>query len=116
MRDCAIQAGLDTKLLFIDDIGWKMILFNKAILPILWQLYPDCPYILPAYFEAGKLADYVKKPVLSREGTNINLLVQKDLFTGSFLIYLLLMAIILSLAVGSLARNRQVWVSVRQIP
>lgn len=124
LRDCAIQAGLDTKLLFVDEIGWdtstqtfvdmeeqpignifklypwewmvhedfginlladrnntfwiepswKMILSNKAILPILWELYPKCPYLLPAYFESGKLTDYVKKPILSREGANIALI------------------------------------------
>jgi glutathionylspermidine synthase len=123
MRDCAIQAGLETKLVFIDDLGWddankqfvdledepvknifklypwewllnddfgkhipedsnralwiepawKMILSNKAILPVLWELYPDCPYLLAAYFEEGKLANYVKKPILSREGANIDL-------------------------------------------
>lgn len=128
MRDCAIQAGLDTKLVFIDDLGWdeedkqfvdledepvknifklypwewlltdafgkhipedvnhafwiepawKMVLSNKAILPVLWQLYPDCPYLLPAYFEEGKLENYVKKPFLSREGANIDLRI-KDL-------------------------------------
>ena len=58
--------------------AWKMILSNKAILPILWQLYPKCPYILPAYFEADRLTDYVKKPILSREGANIDL-VQNNL-------------------------------------
>ncbi len=123
MRDCAIQAGLTTKLVFTDDIGWenesaqfvdlenesiknmfklypwewlaaeqfgqhilqdsnktfwiepawKMILSNKAILPILWELYPNSEYLLPAYFEVQDLKDYVKKPILSREGANIEL-------------------------------------------
>ena len=123
MRDCAIQAGLTTKLVFTDDIGWenesaqfvdlenesiknmfklypwewlaaeqfgqnilqdsnktfwiepawKMILSNKAILPILWELYPNSEYLLPAYFEVQQLKDYVKKPILSREGANIEL-------------------------------------------
>ena len=123
VRDCAIQGGLDTKLIFIDDIGWdqdtqvfvdmedvpvknifklypwewmvkdefgenilkdrnraywvepawKMILSNKAILPVLWELYPDCPYLLPAYFESGSMTNYVKKPILSREGANIEM-------------------------------------------
>jgi len=126
MRDCAIQGGLDTKLIFVDDIGWdtndqvfldmedqpiknifklypwewmvkddfgqhilddrnkafwvepawKMLLSNKAILPILWELYPGCPYLLPAYFDGGQLKDYVKKPVLSREGANIEIVQQ----------------------------------------
>lgn len=123
MRDCAIQAGLETKLVLIDDIGWdenakqfvdmedesirnifklypwewlaaeqfgkniledtnqtfwiepswKMILSNKAILPILWELNPDCEYLLPAYFDENGMKDYVKKPILSREGANIEM-------------------------------------------
>ena len=123
MRDCAIQAGLETKLVFIDDIGWdndnnrfvdaedetirnifklypwewlakdefgknilqdtnktfwiepswKMLLSNKAILPILWELNPDCEYLLPAYFDDNGMKDYVKKPILSREGANIEM-------------------------------------------
>ena len=57
--------------------AWKMILSNKAILPILWELYPGCPYLLPAYFDKGPLTSYVKKPILSREGANIEI-VQDD--------------------------------------
>jgi glutathionylspermidine synthase len=133
LRDCALQAGLDTKLVFLDDIGWleerkefvdmenepisnifklypwewllsddfgknilqdnnqafwiepawKMILSNKAILPLLWQLYPDHPYLLPAYFESGKLTNFVKKPILSREGANIHLVRQNNLLEHS---------------------------------
>lgn len=122
MRDCAMQASIETKLVFIDDIGWdgsqfvdlegapmknifklypyeflvkeefgknivtdanralwiepawKMLLSNKAILPVLWELYPDCPYILPAYYETGRLTDYVKKPILGREGANLSII------------------------------------------
>lgn len=127
LRDCAIQAGLETKLIFIDDLGWdenngqfvdledqpiknifklypwewilgddfgrhipedsnrafwiepawKMILSNKAILPVLWELYPDCEFLLPAFFESDRLINYVKKPILSREGANIDM-VMKD--------------------------------------
>jgi glutathionylspermidine synthase len=123
LRDCAIQSGLDTQLLFIDDIGWdnfqkvfvdrhdlpirnifklypwewmageefaphilndrnatywiepawKMILSNKAILPTLWERYPESPWLLPAYFEPDHLSDYVRKPILSREGANIEM-------------------------------------------
>jgi glutathionylspermidine synthase len=121
LRDCAIQSGLGTELLFIDDIGWdktrkvfvdrhdqpvqnifklypwewmmgeefgpdiltdrnlsywiepawKMILSNKAILPVLWELYPDSSWLLPAYVEPDRLTNYVRKPILSREGANI---------------------------------------------
>ena len=124
MRDCAIQAGIETSLIFVDEIGWdddvncfvdmadvpiknifklypwewmtsedfgdkiiisapmywiepawKMILSNKAILPILWKLFPGSPYILECYFEdENKLTDFVKKPILSREGANVQII------------------------------------------
>ena len=49
-----------------------MLLSNKALLPILWELFPDHPNLLPAYFDAGRIAgDYVEKPLLSREGANV---------------------------------------------
>jgi glutathionylspermidine synthase len=123
LRDCAMQAGINTHFIFIDDIGWdesskqfadldckplrnffklypwefmvkepfasrfledriqplvfepvwKMILSNKAILALLWQLYPGHPYLLPADRKAGSLLNFVKKPLLSREGANIEL-------------------------------------------
>ena len=123
LRDCAIQAKIETKLIFIDDIGWdeakkvfvdmeeneiknifklypyewlvnetfgkniledqnsalwiepswKMILSNKAILPILWHLFPNHPLLLKSYFDQGDLVEYAQKPILSREGANIKL-------------------------------------------
>lgn len=128
LRDCAMQAALDTKLIFIDDIGydyaqnkfvdleeehitnifklypyewliheefgeiiaqdnqtlwiepsWKMILSNKAILPILWQLFPNHPYLLASYFERKDLTQYAKKPIYSREGANISLVSNNNL-------------------------------------
>jgi glutathionylspermidine synthase len=54
--------------------AWKMLLSNKAILPVLWSLYPDHPNLLPAYFEPQRFAaEYVKKPILSREGANVTI-------------------------------------------
>jgi glutathionylspermidine synthase len=29
---------------------WKLILGNKAILPLLWNKYPNHKYLLPAFF------------------------------------------------------------------
>ena len=53
---------------------WKMVLSNKGILAILWELFPDHPNLLPAYFEARPLRErYCRKPLLSREGANITL-------------------------------------------
>ena len=31
---------------------WKMLLSNKAILPVLWEMFPDHPNLLPAAFDA----------------------------------------------------------------
>jgi glutathionylspermidine synthase len=53
---------------------WKMLLSNKGILPILWELYPNHPNLLEAYFDSPhEMTSYVKKPLLSREGANITL-------------------------------------------
>jgi glutathionylspermidine synthase len=56
--------------------AWRMILSNKAILPILWEMYPNHPNLLPAYFSPEKLGDtYVEKPILSREGGNVRVVI-----------------------------------------
>lgn len=126
LQDTAIQAGLTTEFVDINDIGWennaqcfvdaqgdkitnlfklypwefltaedfanhltqtkvnwieptwKMLLSNKAILPILWEMFPHHPNLLPCYFSAQDLAkqginNFVKKPIFSREGANISL-------------------------------------------
>ncbi|MCE1199513.1 MAG: glutathionylspermidine synthase family protein [Marinilabiliales bacterium] len=126
LRDCAIQGGLETRFLYIDEIGWdsrnsrfadqenltitnlfklypyewliheefgrnlmqdsmkafwiepswKMILSNKAILPVLWELFPGHENLLESYFERDNFKmgiNYAKKPLLSREGSNISL-------------------------------------------
>jgi glutathionylspermidine synthase len=120
LRDTALQAGLETAYLAIEDIGWnprrgafvdrseqplrhvfkvypwewmlherfgpqlltagtqwleapwKMLLSNKAILPVLYQLNPDSPYLLPASWEPLGVT-YVRKPILGREGANIRM-------------------------------------------
>ena len=122
IEDTAIQAGLKTSRLYVDEIGWngkqfvdlenlpistlfklypwewmireefaayllkepwrlvepawKMILSNKGILPLLWELFPEHPNLLPAYDSAEPLGEtYVKKPRLGREGANITVCV-----------------------------------------
>jgi glutathionylspermidine synthase len=51
---------------------WKMLLSNKGLLPILWELFPEHPNLLPAYEVAAPLGTrYVRKPKLSREGSNV---------------------------------------------
>jgi glutathionylspermidine synthase len=56
---------------------WKMLLSNKAILPILYQLHPDCPYLLPAQFEPFGTT-FVKKPILGREGACVSIVVDGE--------------------------------------
>jgi glutathionylspermidine synthase len=133
LRDCAIQAGLETEFVFMEDIGWdhlrkifedlnelpiknlfklypwewiihepfgpklwsdrnqvfwieppwKMILSNKAILPLLWQMNPGHPLLLPAYFDDHGMTRYVRKPLLSREGANVEIIVETGLLQAS---------------------------------
>lgn len=53
---------------------WKMMLSNKGIIAILWELFPDHPNLLECYLNhPGSLRDYVKKPLLSREGANLTI-------------------------------------------
>src|SRR5205823_1768609 len=125
LEDTASQAGLETTLIDVEDIGlredgnfvdldnrgielafklypwewmfhdafgakllsaptrwieppWKAVLSNKGILPLLWEMFPNHPNLLPAFFEDDPRADelgssYVRKPLLSREGANVTL-------------------------------------------
>ncbi|MFI0998857.1 glutathionylspermidine synthase family protein [Streptomyces galbus] len=57
--------------------AWKMLLSNKALLAVLWELYPGHPNLLPAYLDGPReLADadgpgWVAKPLLGREGDGV---------------------------------------------
>lgn len=122
MRDVAVQAGLETEHIFVEDIGWsddarmfydldekeieflfklypwewlmndrfgekvllerarffeppwKMVLSNKGILPVLWEMHRGHPNLLPSYFNLSRCGDsYVRKPLFSREGANVTL-------------------------------------------
>jgi glutathionylspermidine synthase len=122
LRDTAIQAGFDTRQIFIEDIGWsermggfvdvhdnpiralfklypwewmmqdefgprlpdagvavieppwKLLMSCKAILAVLWELYPGHPNLLPCYFEEGLIKGrFVRKPLYSREGANVEI-------------------------------------------
>lgn len=55
--------------------AWKMLLSNKEILPILWEMFPDHPNLLPAYETPEKLQGegYVKKPKDGRQGDSIEI-------------------------------------------
>ena len=57
---------------------WKMLLSNKAMLALLWEMEPGHPNLLPCFLEdepaSAILGDhYARKPVYSREGADIEL-------------------------------------------
>lgn len=60
---------------FLIEPAWKMILSNKGLLPLLWELFPGHDLLLAASWErpAGDAAAYVEKPIFSREGQNIRI-------------------------------------------
>ncbi|AFU99383.1 bifunctional glutathionylspermidine amidase/synthase [Simiduia agarivorans] len=60
---------------------WTLIPSNKAILPILWQIFPNHPYLLNAQFQLTKdlsKQGYVSKPIAGRCGYNISLVDKND--------------------------------------
>ncbi|MEY5027198.1 MAG: hypothetical protein RLZZ244_2726 [Verrucomicrobiota bacterium] len=118
LQDTALQAGLPTERLFIEEVGWdgrwfvdlqkrpihtlfklypwewmlrepfgihlpkapcqfieppwKMLLSNKEILVLLWELFPDHPNLLPAFSSPERLgARWIQKPVFGRGGAGI---------------------------------------------
>ena len=63
---------------------WKVIIGNKALLPLLWSMYPDHPNLLPAYYDDPRKTigqsnfdkafgkkHWVSKPLFGREGIGI---------------------------------------------
>ncbi|MEU6747967.1 glutathionylspermidine synthase family protein [Spirillospora sp. NPDC046719] len=53
---------------------WKMVLSNKALLVLLWELFPGHPNLLPAYLNTPSgLTSYVQKPLLGREGASMRI-------------------------------------------
>lgn len=54
--------------------AYKLLMSNKALLAVLWELFPNHPNLLPASLNPSAIAsDVVKKPFFSREGANISL-------------------------------------------
>jgi glutathionylspermidine synthase len=132
LRDTALQAGLETTGLGLEDIGWntargafvdleqrpiqnlfklypwealladpwgghvpvtdirwiepawKMLLSSKGILPILWQLFPGHPNLLPARRSATNdpfAEGWVRKPFHGREGANVTVCTADNVVT-----------------------------------
>ncbi|MFJ1538359.1 glutathionylspermidine synthase family protein [Micromonospora chalcea] len=54
--------------------AWKLLLSNKALLAVLWELYPGHDYLLPAYLDSPRgMTEYVAKPLLGREGGSVRI-------------------------------------------
>ena len=61
------------KTLWVEPL-WKMLLSNKSLLAVLWEMYPGHPNLLPAFLDdPGILVEYVRKPKLGREGANVQI-------------------------------------------
>jgi glutathionylspermidine synthase len=71
---------------------WKMILSNKASLPLLWQLNPGHKNLLPSYFSESDARQHiagsiVSKPIFGREGANIAILNGETVLESSAGVY-----------------------------
>jgi len=54
---------------------WTLIPSNKAILPVLWEMFPEHPYLLESHFSLTddlRAGGYVAKPIAGRCGYNIS--------------------------------------------
>ncbi|MGY8992654.1 MAG: glutathionylspermidine synthase family protein [Rhodospirillales bacterium] len=63
---------------------WKGVLSNKGLLPLLWESFKGHPNLLPSYFEGDPRAaeiggNFVRKPLLSRRGANIDIVRAGDI-------------------------------------
>ena len=66
---------LDPRVVVYEPI-WKLITSNKALLPVLWELWPNHPYLLRAQWNLdGELRDkpHAKKPIVGRCGQNVEI-------------------------------------------
>ena len=59
--------------------AWKMMLSNKGILPILWELFPHHPLLLPAATSLEGIrglgvSEWVEKPFFGREGAGVSIM------------------------------------------
>ena len=83
LREPFAQQLIPSGDVFIEP-AWKAVLSNKGVLPLLWQRHQGHPNLLAAYFaddsRAGELKDFVRKPLLSREGENVTITRNGEIF------------------------------------
>ncbi len=71
-----LSSAVMEKRLTVIEPAWKMVPANKAILALLWEMYPGHPNLLPAFMDRTSFAagtKVVAKPLLGREGANISI-------------------------------------------
>ncbi|WP_407332862.1 glutathionylspermidine synthase family protein [Enterovibrio sp. 27052020O] len=77
MFDEEYEKHLDTAKVNWMEPMWKSVISNKALLPMLWKLFPNHPNLLASYFADDparkSLSNFVVKPLFSREGANISI-------------------------------------------
>jgi len=76
MMEEAFGPKLTANTMQLIEPAWKAVLSNKGILPLLWERHQGHPNLLPAVFAvAGDAtpAGWVRKPLHSREGANIEI-------------------------------------------
>jgi glutathionylspermidine synthase len=69
-----------TKMKWLEP-AWKVLLSNKAIMAVLWELFPDSPYLLETSF-SPMAGDFVRKPCQSREGQGVEIWVGGNVLAG----------------------------------
>ena len=57
---------------------WRMLVSNKAILPILWEMFEGDENLIPSFFEAPEDGNFIAKPYFSGEGSNIKVFKNGD--------------------------------------
>lgn len=58
--------------------AWKMLLANKAIWVIMWEMFKGHPNLLPTFFHPENISGpMVQKPIYSREGANVSIFNEK---------------------------------------
>lgn len=75
-----LNAGHGTR---IFEPAWKSILSNKGMLAILWEMFPGHENLLETHFSERPFygRDHVRKPLLSREGANVDIRFPDEAFS-----------------------------------
>ncbi|MBK8974239.1 MAG: bifunctional glutathionylspermidine amidase/synthase [Hahellaceae bacterium] len=75
-----VDVLLDPEVMVFEPL-WTLITSNKAMLPILWLLFPKHPYLLDSRYQLTdelRASGYVTKPIAGRAGANISLFDQDN--------------------------------------